>query len=353
MPATQRQRPLLPGTTVHIHGLNKRPELNGLCATVRSFDPSRGRYNVALGDAHGGKILAIKVANISHIPPRDRRRSSPSSHEPNHPPAARAAPMPRADDARKAPEACIRTKRPREEEAQEEENEEERLSEDAAEGDDERCYLVDSPVRKRQPAAVPPRPPHAAAAASAATSTSTTPAFATASTSSSSGSDLPAASSSVQDADTEEDEEGEEEDDDDELCWPFGKVRCKYDLEKPGSCYQKRSKHLSAFAHGVEHVKKRLRGLEWTGSKGPLFRLLSENGLERECAGCDTEEKLLGVFDDLCRGRRRSTAALRRAKPPSPVARAAPAHAPTHRAHAADFDGSAGGLVADPFLRVD
>ena len=48
---------------VHVHGILKRPELNGQCGNATSFSPSKGRYRVKLDDENE-KELYLKPENL-------------------------------------------------------------------------------------------------------------------------------------------------------------------------------------------------------------------------------------------------------------------------------------------------
>ena len=60
------QRPqadvLLPeGTWLRLDGLQQKPQLNGQCGAVRSFDCAEGRYEIRLGS---GSVVRIKPKNV-------------------------------------------------------------------------------------------------------------------------------------------------------------------------------------------------------------------------------------------------------------------------------------------------
>lgn len=59
----------LKGTRVLISGLVARPELNGTCGTILSFDAAKGRYAVRLIDVSEERIL-LKPAALSEAPGR-------------------------------------------------------------------------------------------------------------------------------------------------------------------------------------------------------------------------------------------------------------------------------------------
>ena len=64
--STVIQRPradvLLPeGTWLWLDGLQQKPELNGQCGAVQSFDRAAGRYGIKLGS---GDVVRIKPQNV-------------------------------------------------------------------------------------------------------------------------------------------------------------------------------------------------------------------------------------------------------------------------------------------------
>ena len=96
--------------------------------------------------------------------------------------------------------------------------------------------------------------------------------------------------------DTEDDNDDDDAEEAKAPCWPPGKPRCQYD-DKNGACYRLNLRHMGEFAHSVGHVRKQARKLEWTGPKGPLFRLLHDNGLKEQVVGCTTRDEMLDVLD--------------------------------------------------------
>ena len=48
------------GTWLRLDGLQQKPELNGQCGAVRSFDHAAGRYSIQLGS---GDVVRIKPQN--------------------------------------------------------------------------------------------------------------------------------------------------------------------------------------------------------------------------------------------------------------------------------------------------
>ena len=49
------------GTWLRLDGLQQKPQLNGHCGAVQSFDRSSGRYEIRLGS---GKVVWIKPQNV-------------------------------------------------------------------------------------------------------------------------------------------------------------------------------------------------------------------------------------------------------------------------------------------------
>ena len=49
------------GTWLRLDGLQQKPELNGQCGAVLSFDCANGRYNIRLGS---GDVVRIKPQNV-------------------------------------------------------------------------------------------------------------------------------------------------------------------------------------------------------------------------------------------------------------------------------------------------
>ena len=63
-PAEPKTKPMLPsGSTVRLHGLNARPELNGLVGTVGDFVEAKGRYAVRLLDRN--ESILLRPVNLS------------------------------------------------------------------------------------------------------------------------------------------------------------------------------------------------------------------------------------------------------------------------------------------------
>ena len=57
-----------PGTAITIHGLNARPDLNGLNGVVLNYIPARERYHVkvfAVGDAKEEEEIFLRPTNCS------------------------------------------------------------------------------------------------------------------------------------------------------------------------------------------------------------------------------------------------------------------------------------------------
>ena len=77
--------------------------------------------------------------------------------------------------------------------------------------------------------------------------------------------------------------------------WPAGRTRCKYDEEGAGGCYQCNPKHLARFSHRVAHVRTKASELGWLGPKGPLYRVLTENGVDLE--GRETHAQQLAALE--------------------------------------------------------
>jgi len=67
--------PLRVGSHVRLHGLEKRPELNGSCGRLAAFDPSDGRWQLALADGKG--TIRVRPENVT-LEPESKGSSSSS-----------------------------------------------------------------------------------------------------------------------------------------------------------------------------------------------------------------------------------------------------------------------------------
>jgi hypothetical protein len=61
------------GQKVLIHGLKSKPELNGLCATIKSYNYDNSRYSVTVVAAGHTQTLALKETNLQKITPAKTR----------------------------------------------------------------------------------------------------------------------------------------------------------------------------------------------------------------------------------------------------------------------------------------
>jgi hypothetical protein len=61
------------GQKVLIHGLKSKPELNGLCATIKSYNYDNSRYSVTVVAAGHTQTLALKETNLQKITPAKAR----------------------------------------------------------------------------------------------------------------------------------------------------------------------------------------------------------------------------------------------------------------------------------------
>ncbi|CAE7475977.1 dbr1, partial [Symbiodinium sp. CCMP2456] len=67
--------PLQVGSHVRLRGLEKRPELNGSCGRLAAFDPSDGRWQLALADGKG--TIRVRPENVT-LEPESKGSSSSS-----------------------------------------------------------------------------------------------------------------------------------------------------------------------------------------------------------------------------------------------------------------------------------
>lgn len=71
--SSANRRPLRVGSHVRLHGLEKRPELNGSCGRLAAFDPSDGRWQLALADGKG--TIRVRPENVT-LEPESKGSSS-------------------------------------------------------------------------------------------------------------------------------------------------------------------------------------------------------------------------------------------------------------------------------------